>query len=107
MSDIEEVTTEQEQGSEKSVIGTPAPAPVEKTLGDTNNIVTPSPEQKKKVQVVRSPSVLGKVKVKKSSFKNLPNGDCGDGVVNPHPKIEVLDKYWVSLDTFLWFIHVL
>jgi trimethylguanosine synthase len=27
-------------------------------------------------------------------FRNLPNGDCGDGVVNPYPNDEVPDKYW-------------
>jgi trimethylguanosine synthase len=24
----------------------------------------------------------------------MPNGDCGDGIVNPHPKEEVPDKFW-------------
>lgn len=28
------------------------------------------------------------------NFKPLPNGDCGDGVVNPYPKQEVADKFW-------------
>ncbi len=28
------------------------------------------------------------------NFRHLPNGDCGDGVVNPHSKNEVPDKYW-------------
>lgn len=28
------------------------------------------------------------------NFKPLPNGDCGDGIVNPHPKDQVPDKYW-------------
>lgn len=27
-------------------------------------------------------------------FMPLPNGDCGDGIVNPHPKDEVPDKFW-------------
>jgi trimethylguanosine synthase len=27
-------------------------------------------------------------------FMPLPNGDCGDGIVNPFPKDEVGDKYW-------------
>jgi trimethylguanosine synthase len=27
-------------------------------------------------------------------FKPLPNGDCGDGVLNPYPKDQVPDKYW-------------
>ena len=29
-------------------------------------------------------------------FKRLPNGDCGDGIVNPHPKSQVADKYWAQ-----------
>jgi trimethylguanosine synthase len=24
----------------------------------------------------------------------MPNGDCGDGVLNPHPKDQVADKFW-------------
>jgi trimethylguanosine synthase len=31
---------------------------------------------------------------KSQPFRNLPNGDCGDGIVNPHPKTVVSDKYW-------------
>jgi hypothetical protein len=27
-------------------------------------------------------------------FDPLPNGDCGDGIVNPFPKDEVGDKFW-------------
>ena len=27
-------------------------------------------------------------------FKPLPNGDCGDGIVNPFTKTEVNDKFW-------------
>ena len=28
------------------------------------------------------------------NFKNLPNGNCGDGVLNPYAKDLVPDKYW-------------
>jgi trimethylguanosine synthase len=31
-----------------------------------------------------------------ANFKLLPRGDCGDGIVNPHPKAEVADKYWAQ-----------
>jgi trimethylguanosine synthase len=31
-----------------------------------------------------------------ANFKLLPNGDCGDGIVNPHPKAKVADKYWAQ-----------
>lgn len=29
-------------------------------------------------------------------IQNLPNGDCGDGIINPHPKEEVPDKFWAQ-----------
>ncbi|GAX26596.1 trimethylguanosine synthase [Fistulifera solaris] len=29
-------------------------------------------------------------------FRNKKNGDCGDGLINPHPKTEVPDKYWAQ-----------
>lgn len=28
------------------------------------------------------------------NFRPLPNGDCGDGILNPHDKKEVPDKFW-------------
>jgi trimethylguanosine synthase len=31
-----------------------------------------------------------------ATFKRLPKGDCGDGIVNPHPKAQVADKYWAQ-----------
>jgi len=30
------------------------------------------------------------------NYKPLPNGDCGDGIVNPYDKKEVLNKYWAQ-----------
>ena len=30
------------------------------------------------------------------NFRPIPNGDCGDGIVNPHPKDQVADKYWAQ-----------
>lgn len=32
----------------------------------------------------------------KKKFQHLPNGDAGDGIINPHPKNEVADKYWAQ-----------
>lgn len=29
-------------------------------------------------------------------FFHLPHGDCGDGILNPHPKSIVADKYWAQ-----------
>lgn len=49
------------------------------------------------VTIVRAPSAKGKIKIdSKNNFVELPNGDCGDGVLNPHPKDEVADKYWAQ-----------
>ena len=31
---------------------------------------------------------------------DLPHGDCGDGIVNPHPSSEVPDKYWAQRRRF-------
>lgn len=36
----------------------------------------------------------------KEKFVDLPNGDCGDGIVNPFPKDEVDDKYWAQRKRF-------
>jgi trimethylguanosine synthase len=30
------------------------------------------------------------------NFQPLPNGDCGDGIVNPHPNDVVPDKFWAQ-----------
>lgn len=30
------------------------------------------------------------------NYKPLPDGDCGDGIKNPHPKEEVPDKFWAQ-----------
>jgi trimethylguanosine synthase len=42
------------------------------------------------------PSASNRSTPRKASqpFRNLPNGDCGDGIVNPHPQTVVSDKYW-------------
>lgn len=29
-------------------------------------------------------------------IQNLPNGDCGDGIINPYPKEEVPNKFWAQ-----------
>ena len=52
------------------------------------------------VAVVTSPPARGPLTTKNPNspgpFRNLPHGDCGDGVLNPHPKSEVPDKYWAQ-----------
>lgn len=53
------------------------------------------------VSVIRAPSAKGPMKkFNHQNFKPLPNGDCGDGVVNPHDKSEVPDKYWAQRKRF-------
>jgi hypothetical protein len=34
------------------------------------------------------------VTIAECNFKPMPNGDCGDGVLNPRPKDQVADKFW-------------
>mmetsp|Transcript_26735 Transcript_26735/g.39540 ORF Transcript_26735/g.39540 Transcript_26735/m.39540 type:complete len:411 (-) Transcript_26735:53-1285(-) len=34
------------------------------------------------------------------NFKPLANGDCGDGIINPHDKSHVPDKYWAQRKRF-------
>lgn len=64
-----------------------------------------TPTKKKSLQtfvhITRAKSANSAKKVKKSdSFIDLPNGDCGDGIVNPFPKDEVDDKYWAQRKRF-------
>jgi 16S rRNA G966 N2-methylase RsmD len=47
------------------------------------------------IAVHRHPSAQGEVIFSKTGFVHLPNGDCGDGIVNPHPD-SVEDKYWAQ-----------
>ncbi len=35
-----------------------------------------------------------------NKYVDLPNGDCGDGIINPFPKDEVEDKYWAQRKRF-------
>jgi trimethylguanosine synthase len=70
-----------------------------------------------RIYVRRLPTdIPPKTRFLKSPFKELPNGDCGDGIVNPHPKDEVPDKFWsqrkrlfirfedgIQLDKEAWF----
>jgi trimethylguanosine synthase len=53
------------------------------------------------VAIQRDPSAKGPLKqFKHQNFKNLANGDCGDGIVNPHDKSKVPDKYWAQRKRF-------
>eukprot|EP01083_Nonionella_stella_P026620 73321_1 len=49
------------------------------------------------IQVKRHPSAKGHLKSDfQDNGKELPNGDCGDGIANPFPKEEVPNKYWAQ-----------
>ena len=53
------------------------------------------------IAIGRAPSAKGPLKkFLRQNFKPMPNGDCGDGVVNPHDKTEVADKYWAQRKRF-------
>jgi trimethylguanosine synthase len=53
------------------------------------------------IAIKRAPSAKGPFrKFQQQNFKPLANGDCGDGVVNPHDKLEVPDKYWAQRKRF-------
>mmetsp|Transcript_16074 Transcript_16074/g.19625 ORF Transcript_16074/g.19625 Transcript_16074/m.19625 type:complete len:605 (+) Transcript_16074:111-1925(+) len=76
-------------------------------LVDKNDLESaPKKTSKPFVQIIHLPSV----KQVETQFKNtrngrkryveLPNGDCGDGILNPFPKDEVDDKYWAQRKRF-------
>jgi hypothetical protein len=79
-------------------------------------------QHQKHVYVIAHPSAIGPIKYllkstkKNNNYQPLPNGDCGDGIVNPHNKRDVPDKYWaqrfklfskfdqgIQLDTESWY----
>jgi len=69
--------------------------------GDVKGVITPSKAkhvdmQKKLVNIVLDSSAKGETKRYRNPYPRLPNGDCGDGIVNPYPKSEVADKFWAQ-----------
>jgi trimethylguanosine synthase len=50
-----------------------------------------------RISVQREASARGKVTIEHrlTEYVNLPNGDCGDGIINPNPDT-VDDKYWAQ-----------
>ena len=48
------------------------------------------------IQIIKAPSAKGNVKIVDLGVEELPNGDCGDGIVNPYNKQDVPDKYWAQ-----------
>jgi trimethylguanosine synthase len=75
------------------------PKKEEEAKADTKS-PTKKPEVNEKpfVYIQRCPSAKGPATqyYQKEKIKLLPDGDCGDGIVNPHPKSQVADKYWAQ-----------
>lgn len=70
----------------------------------TNHDVSFSQEAKPKrqpfIKIIKTKSAKFKPKFRHDNFDRnytpLPDGDCGDGIKNPHPKEEVPDKFWAQ-----------
>ena len=58
------------------------------------------PQRQPFIKIIKTKSAKFKPKFQHDNFdrnyKPLPNGDCGDGISNPHPKEEVPDKFWAQ-----------
>mmetsp|Transcript_24399 Transcript_24399/g.44127 ORF Transcript_24399/g.44127 Transcript_24399/m.44127 type:complete len:496 (-) Transcript_24399:144-1631(-) len=83
--------------------GTPneesAPSSNQSTTAVPNSTSDPKEPKQPFITVIRSESSNVKVPHNpdwKDDYKPLPNGDCGDGVVNPFDSKEVADKYWAQ-----------
>ncbi|KAL7556157.1 hypothetical protein ACA910_006264 [Epithemia clementina (nom. ined.)] len=57
---------------------------------------TPSDKNATTVCVLKHSSCRGPFPTPPHRFFDLPNGDCGDGILNPYPKTEVPDKFWAQ-----------
>ena len=65
------------------------------TTNDTTNHNTDIRLANARISVRRDASARGTITFPKSGFVHLPNGDCGDGIVNPYPDT-VDNKYWAQ-----------
>ena len=58
------------------------------------------PKRQPFIKIIKTKSAKFKPKFRHDNFdrnyKPLPDGDCGDGIKNPHPKEEVPDKFWAQ-----------
>lgn len=83
---------------------------VDNTNSNTIQESQPNIQNKSHSSIVvwRSPQAQGKTKwalqqpkqhnnhKNYTPFSHLPNGDCGDGIINPYPKSKVPDKFWAQ-----------
>ena len=58
------------------------------------------PQRQPFIKIIKTKSAKFKPKFQHDNFdrnyKPLPDGDCGDGIPNPHSKEEVPDKFWAQ-----------
>lgn len=73
----------------------PVKSPTTDTDPDAATVLGGDELRNARVAVRRHPSARGSIVFPKTGFVHLPNGDCGDGIVNPHPDA-VEDKYWAQ-----------
>ena len=69
---------------------------VSETLQSREASVPPNRDPVICVKKAESAKLPLKVFKGSSNFAQLPNGDCGDGIINPYPKSQVADKYWAQ-----------
>mmetsp|Transcript_13028 Transcript_13028/g.28207 ORF Transcript_13028/g.28207 Transcript_13028/m.28207 type:complete len:512 (-) Transcript_13028:1724-3259(-) len=74
-----------------------------KAASTSTDLTTNTHEKKPRqpyIKIIKTKSAKWRPKFKHERFdrnyKPLPNGDCGDGIKNPHPKDEVPDKFWAQ-----------
>lgn len=101
-----EVTQKGEVDAPETLEVTQKEGSVEQVEKDAAEKAAPEPSKAQKppvegnlkpfVCIKRAPSAKGAPAKHPGNFKLLPNGDCGDGIVNPHPKTQVADKYWAQ-----------
>jgi len=72
------------------------------TTPSTNTSTSPTAKPKRQpfIKIIKTKSAKSRPKFQHDNFdrnyKPLPDGDCGDGIKNPHPKDEVPDKFWAQ-----------
>lgn len=74
--------------------GSPKLVPFELHSDDSKS----SRKREPQISVVRVSSTSSFPRTPRSSrkFTNLPHGDCGDGIPNPHDASDVQDKFWAQ-----------
>ena len=70
------------------------------TTTNASDAQASKPKRQPFIKIIKTKSAKFKPKFRHDNFdrdyKPLPDGDCGDGIKNPHPKEEVPDKFWAQ-----------